>query len=121
MRILLLFLALSIALAAAPPAAKPSPSAVKPAVSDSEIEQNLRARLARSKLASSNIQVAVKSGIATLDGQVSVIQHKGVATRMAKSAGAKQVVNRIKISEAARQKAAQQLSGARPVTVKRTP
>ena len=41
---------------------------------------------------------ASKNGIATWTGATSVMQHKGAATRMAKTAGATQVVNNIKIS-----------------------
>ena len=40
----------------------------------------------------------VKNGIATWTGGTSVMQHKGAATRMAKTAGATQVVNNIKVS-----------------------
>lgn len=122
MRILLLLLTLFGAFAAASePKKKSAPAAAAASVSDAELEKSIRARLAKSKLASNNLQISVKSGVVTIDGQVSVVQHKGVATRMAKNAGAKQVINRIKIDEAARQKAAGQLSRARPATVKRTP
>lgn len=121
MRILLLLLTLFGAFAAAPDGKKKSAPVVAASVPDAELEKAIRARFAKSKLASNNLQVIVKSGVATIDGQVSVVQHKGVATRMAKNAGAKQVVNRIKIDEAARQKAASQLTRARTATVKRTP
>ncbi|MFN7936570.1 MAG: BON domain-containing protein [Bryobacteraceae bacterium] len=123
MRILLLILAFAAAFAA-PPAtqeAKKKTTTSAASTSDTTLEKDIRARLARSKLAPNNIQVAVKNGVATLDGQVKVVQHKGIATRMAKTAGAKQVVNRIKIDEAARQKAANQLSHSRAARVKRTP
>jgi hypothetical protein len=39
------------------------------------------------------------------------MQHKGAATRMAKSAGAIQVINNIKISDGAKQQAAGNLQG----------
>jgi len=119
MRILLLLLALFGAFAAAPETKKKSTPAAS--ASDAELEKDIRARFAKSKLAPNNLQVTVKLGIATIDGQVSVVQHKGVATRMAKNAGAKQVINRIKIDEAARQKAAGQLTRSRSATVKRVP
>jgi hypothetical protein len=49
-----------------------------------------------------------------------VIQHKGVATRLAKGGGAAAVANHIQISEAAREKAAGNLeAGRRRVQVKR--
>ncbi len=120
MKILLLLLALMGAFAAGPETKKKTATAVA-AIPDAELEKDIRARLARSKLASNNLQVTVRGGVATIEGQVKVVQHKGVATRMAKNAGAKQVVNRIKIDEAARQKAASQLRNGRPVTVKRAP
>ena len=122
MRLLLLFLLL---IAAGPGNAAEtkakSSSNSSSTVSDADLEKDIKARFARSKLASNNLQVAVRSGVATIDGQVHVIQHKGIATRMARTAGAKQVINRIKIDEAARKKAADQLSRSRPATVKRTP
>ncbi|MBS1826976.1 MAG: BON domain-containing protein [Acidobacteria bacterium] len=123
MRILLLILALVGAFPATPATPEPKKKTASSATtaSDSQIEKDIRARLARSKLSANNIQVAVKNGVATLDGQVKVVQHKGIATRMARSAGAKQVVNRIKIDDAARQKAANQLSHSRAAKVKRTP
>jgi hypothetical protein len=50
-----------------------------------------------------------------------VIQHKGVATRLAKTGGAAAVSNHIQISEAAREKAAANLeTGRRRVQIKRT-
>jgi hypothetical protein len=50
-----------------------------------------------------------------------VVQHKGAATRMAKTAGAKQVVNNIQISDAAKQKSADNLDqGRRRAQVKRS-
>lgn len=113
----MLFLALAAAFAA-PPDVKKKATASLAAVSDAELEKAIRARFAKSKIAANNLQVVVRSGVVTIDGQVSVVQHKGVATRMAKNAGAKEVVNRIKIDEAARQKAATQL---RRATVKRAP
>ena len=54
----------------------------------------------------------------TLTGTTDVIQHKGTATRIAKVAGARSVDNKIKISDAARQKSAQNLARARKATVK---
>jgi hypothetical protein len=42
-----------------------------------------------------------------------VVQHKGTATRMAKTAGAVAVVNHIQISDAAKQKAAANLAKGR--------
>ena len=54
------------------------------------------------------------------EGTTAVVQHKGSATRMAKSAGAKRVVNNIKITDAAKWKAAENLQqGRRRAQVKR--
>ena len=84
-----------------------------PNLTDAQIEKDLRARLARSKLASQKFQVKVQGGIATIEGKTDVIQHKGVMTRMAKAAGARAVNNHIEISEAARQKAGARLKAGR--------
>jgi osmotically-inducible protein OsmY len=66
--------------------------------SDEEIEATIKAKLAKSKIGKDGLQVHVKNGIATWTGSTAVMQHKGAATRMAKTAGATQVVNNIKIS-----------------------
>ena len=66
--------------------------------SDEEIEATIKAKLAKSKIGKDGLQVHVKNGIATWTGSTSVMQHKGAATRMAKTAGATQVVNNIKVS-----------------------
>lgn len=93
-------------------------AAAKP---DGEIERAFRERLAKSKLASDKISISVRGGVATLEGTTNVIQRKGSATRMAKTAGARQVVNKIRISEEARQKAAANLAkGRRRAQVKRS-
>jgi osmotically-inducible protein OsmY len=67
--------------------------------SDAEIEATIKSKLAKSKIGKDGIQVHVKNGIATWTGATSVMQHKGAATRMAKTAGAIQVINNIKISD----------------------
>jgi len=77
---------------------------------DSQIESDFRMRLGRSKLATDGIQIRVKGGVATLTGKTAVVQHKGSATRMAKSAGAHQVANQIEISAAAREAAAAKMA-----------
>lgn len=79
--------------------------------SDAEIEANIKAKLAKSKVGKDGFQVHVKNGIATWTGATNVMQHKGAATRMAKTAGAGQVVNNIKISDQAKAKAAGNLTG----------
>jgi hypothetical protein len=54
--------------------------------------------------------VTVQGGVATLEGKTDVIQHKGVATRLAKLGGAVAVKNQIRISEEAKAKAAARLA-----------
>src|SRR5579862_4189883 len=66
--------------------------------SDAEIEATIKAELAKSKIGQDGLQVHVKDRIATWTGTTSVMQHKGAATRMAKTAGAIRVLNNIKIS-----------------------
>jgi len=80
-------------------------------MSDAEIEAAIRVKLAKSKIGKDGLTVHVKNGIATWQGVTNVMQHKGAATRMAKTAGATQVVNNIKISDEARAKAAGDLTG----------
>ena len=79
-------------------------------LSDAEIQADLRMRLNRGKIAADHFQAKVQGGVATITGQTDVIQHKGVATRLAKTAGARRVDNQIQISDAARKKAADNLA-----------
>ncbi|MEN6532075.1 MAG: BON domain-containing protein [Bryobacteraceae bacterium] len=96
------------------------PTANKAALPDAAVENSIRQRLARSKCASDNFAVHVRGGVATLEGKTDVVQRKGAATRMAKSAGAKRVINNIQVSAAGRAKASAGLSkGRRRVQVKR--
>lgn len=100
-------------------------SASRPATAerrgDAEIEAAIRAKLAKSKIGKDGFQVRVRNGVATWTGTTSVVQHKGAATRMARTAGAIQVVNNIKISDAAKEKAAGNFAGPRKVEVKPAP
>jgi osmotically-inducible protein OsmY len=102
-------------------APKPQPkAAAKPQLSDSVIEQNIRAKYAKSKIADDKFQVKVQGGVATIEGKTDIIQHKGSATRMAKTGGAIQVVNKVQISENARQRASANLEkGRKKAEVKR--
>ncbi|MDQ2946193.1 MAG: BON domain-containing protein [Acidobacteriota bacterium] len=83
------------------------------AISDADLEKAIRARFARSKISTNKFTCHVQGGVATLEGHTGVIQHKGTATRLAKSAGAIAVVNKIEISEEAREKAANNLAKGR--------
>ena len=108
---------------AAPKAAstlKAPPQAIS-SQQDKVIEQIIRAKLAKSKVGKDGFTVRVQGGVAYWDGTTSVVQHKGSATRMAKTAGAVAVVNHIKVSDAAKQKAAENLDqGRRRAQVKRS-
>lgn len=99
------------------PAAAPSVSAQQ----DKDIEAAIRAKLAKSKIGKDGFTIRVQGGIAHWEGNTSVVQHKGSATRMAKTAGAHGVVNNIKVTDAAKQKAADNLEqGRRRAQVKRS-
>ena len=104
--------------AANAPATPAKPRTAKPSgpsgLSDATIEQKIRAKLAKSKIGADHFTVRVQSGVAYWEGRTNVMQHKGAATRMAKTAGASAVVNKIQISEGARQKAAHNLTGSLP-------
>ncbi len=88
---------------------------------DKVIEQAIKTKLSKSKIGQDGVTVRVQGGVAYWDGSTSVMQHKGAATRMAKTAGASAVVNNIKVSDAAKQQAAENLdSGRRRAQVKRS-
>src|SRR5215472_4943317 len=84
----------------------PKTTAKAPALTDAQLEAAIRARFARSKIDADHFKVHVQGGVATIEGRTNVIQHKGVATRMAKTAGAAAVRNHIQVSDAAKEKAA---------------
>ena len=122
-----LILAILLAVAAlAQTATKAAPKKAPPAQGttaeeDKQIEATIRAKLEKSKIGKDGFKVRVQGGVATWEGATDVVQHKGAATRMAKTAGAKKVVNNIKIGDAAKQKAADNLEdGRRRVQVKRS-
>jgi hypothetical protein len=103
---------------AAGSAAKREP--VRPKLSDAQLEAAIRAKFAKSKINEDKFTVRVQGGVATIDGKTDVLQHKGVATRMSKTAGAAAVNNRVQVSEAAKQRAAGNLEqGRRRVQVTR--
>ena len=93
------------------PAAKPaSPTAKKPPAShsasdDAQLEKAIRARLSASKISKDKFEVHVQGGVATITGKTDVLQHKGTATRLAKNVGAIKVVNKVEVSDAAKDKA----------------
>jgi hypothetical protein len=107
MRTLVIFVLLAVATLAAGPAVR---SKAAPAVSDAVIEQNIRARFAKSKISSDKFTVRVQGGVAVVEGSTNIVQRKGVATRLAKAGGAVSVDNRIRIGEDARRQAAEKLA-----------
>jgi len=113
MKSILSILTLAVALAGpgqtATVATKSAPAAPK-LVPDAQVERTIRAKFAKSKINSEHFTVSVQNGVATIEGRTNIIQHKGVATRLAKSGGALAVRNNIQISEAAKEKAAAKLA-----------
>jgi hypothetical protein len=102
------------------PPSKPVPGQGASALQDKETEAIIRAKLAKSKIGKDGFTVRVQGGVAYWDGSTNVVQHKGAATRMAKTAGAKKVVNNIKVSDAAKETAAANLEqGRRRAQLKR--
>jgi hypothetical protein len=121
-----LYVCAAVCCAAAPQAAprQHAPSApAKPKVqaklSDAQLEAAIRAKFAKSKSAS-QFTVRVQGGVANIEGKTDVVQHKAAATRMAKTAGAVAVNNKVQISDAAKKRAAGNLEeGRRRAQVKR--
>jgi osmotically-inducible protein OsmY len=102
------------------PSAAASKTPAKPKLSDVQLEALIRAKFAKSKINADKFTVRVQGGIATIEGKTDVVQHKGSATRMARTAGAAAVNNRVQVSGAAKEKAAGNLAtGRRRVQVKR--
>ncbi|MEO8100177.1 MAG: BON domain-containing protein [Acidobacteriota bacterium] len=93
--------------------------AQKPELSDADIEVQLHTRLAKSVIGNDHFTVRVKGGIVYWEGSTTVGQHKGAATRMAKSSGARRVVNNIRVSSS--KKAATPASAAAPASKKDAP
>jgi osmotically-inducible protein OsmY len=85
----------------------------QPKLNDPQIEAAIRAKLSASKIGADHFSVHVQGGVATLEGKTDVVQHKGTATRLAKTGGAVAVNNRIQVSEAGRKKASDNLEKGR--------
>lgn len=93
----------------------------KPALSDAELERAIRERFARSKSGADKFTVRVQGGVATIEGQTDVVQRKAAATRMAKAAGARKVVNKIQVNPESSAAASRNLAqGRRRAQVKRS-
>jgi BON domain len=119
---LLISAALAPAAFAADTKAKPAqPAQPISAQDDKALEAAIRAKLAKSKIGKDGFTVRVQGGVAYWEGSTSIVQHKGSATRMAKTAGARKVINNIKVSDDAKEKAAGNLEqGRRRAQVKRS-
>jgi hypothetical protein len=104
------------------PAAKAAAkTAQTPKIGDADLENAINAKFLACKIATDKFKAHVQGGVATLEGYTEIVQHKGTATRLAKSAGALAVVNNIEISQAAKDKAQANLdSGRRRAQIKRT-
>ena len=86
-----------------------------PTPTDAQLDAAIRAKLAKSKIGKDGFKFKVQRGVVTWEGTTNVVQHKGSATRMARSAGAVQVVNNIQVSAAAKARAAGNLKKAQVV------
>lgn len=123
------FLTVAAGLGCAETAAKPvaatkkaaaPPAAAHPAQTDAQLEKAIRERFAESKIAEDKFEVHVQGGKATITGSTNVLQHKGTATRLARSMGAAEVINKVEPTEEAREKAAANLTkGRRRAQIKR--
>ena len=83
-----------------------------PTPSDAQIDATIRTKLAKSKIGKDGFRFHVQHGVVTWEGNTNVMQHKGSATRMARTAGAVQVVNNIQVSATGKAKASANLKKA---------
>lgn len=67
-------------------------------VSDAQLEALIHTKLAKSKIGKDGFRFKVQRGVVTWEGTTLIGQHKGAATRMARTSGALQVINNIKVS-----------------------
>ena len=73
---------------------------------DEALAKKIRERFSKSKVSEDGITVRVSNGVAIIEGATAVAQRKGAATRMARTAGAEDVDNRITITKPGRDGAA---------------
>jgi hypothetical protein len=99
--------------AAAPAHQRAAASTAPVKLTDAQIEAGIRIKLAKSKIGPEKFRFKVQGGVATIEGKTDIIQHKGAATRIAHTAGATGVNNHIEISDAAKQKATDNLAKGR--------
>jgi osmotically-inducible protein OsmY len=67
-------------------------------VSDAQLESTIRAKLSKSKIGKDGFKFKVARGVVTWEGSTQIPQHKGAATRMARTSGATEVVNHIQVA-----------------------
>ena len=90
------------ALAATPPA-KTTSGQPHLSVSDGQLESTIRTKLLKSKIGKDGFRFHVQRGVVTWEGNTAIGQHKGAATRMARTSGAVQVINNIRVSSAGKE------------------
>ncbi len=78
---------------------------IRKSVQDADLKEDISKRFANSAIATDEFEVEVRSGVVILRGRTDVVQHKGVATRLARLAGASEVDNRIEVTDRARERA----------------
>ncbi len=121
MRLLaILFLSAAVLLAQPRARSVDRPASVQPHLTDAQIQSRIQAKLSKSKIGRNGFKFTTVNGVTTIEGKANVIQHKGAATRMARTAGARAVVNNIQISDEARAAARSKLSASRRVSVTRS-
>jgi osmotically-inducible protein OsmY len=99
----LLVMASPFGASAANPATKSTAGQPRLAVSDAQLEATIRTKLAKSKIGKDGFRFHVQRGVVTWEGTTAVGQHKGAATRMARSSGAVEVVNNIRVSNSSKE------------------
>ena len=102
-RILKLMLLPALAIGLSAPSGSPASNpkvATTPAVhvSDAQLETTIRTKLAKSKIGKDGFKFKVAHGVVTWEGSTLIPQHKGAATRMARTSGAVEVVNHIQVA-----------------------
>jgi hypothetical protein len=103
---------LSVPVPAATSGRPTATAAQRNAPNDAQIEATIRTKLAKSKIGKDGFRFHVQRGVVTWEGSTNVMQHKGSATRMARAAGAVQVINNIQVSDSAKSKTAGNLKKA---------
>ena len=85
------------ALGASSPTKAVSSQARSP-VNDAQLQAAIHTKLAKSKIGKDGFRFHVQRGVVTWEGNTAIGQHKGAATRMARTSGALQVINNIRVS-----------------------